>query len=376
MIMQSTPVQLGTKDDRKAQLSIPAIMGESAVDASLIPFAQRPVIILGAGIIGCATARQLLQQGFSVVLVAEFLPGDQDIYYASAWAGAAWHAAGGITPDQRYLQAVTHRVLLQMAQDPESGVSVVDAREYLEQPPAPDSAIWGRTVVSKFREMDQTEYPSDFHCAWAYRTLVTDPTRHMPWLGRQIRALGGQFVRHRVQSLQQLYEMYPESRVFINASGLGSKTLTDVLDDRCFPERGQNVFLRTDQCHTMYFRNGQEYTYVIPRPQSKGVILGGVKQEDSLSPEVDLAIARDEIARAHRLAPHIVPAQPAEDAVRHIIGIRPSRRGGFRLDATQAATRTVLSAYGFGGGGYAFSYGIADALVKMVEQAERAHVIV
>jgi D-amino-acid oxidase len=113
------------------------------------PFAQRPIIILGAGIIGCATARQLLLQGFSVQLVAEFLPGDQDINYASAWAGAAWHAAGGITPEQRYLQAVTHRILLQMAQDPDSGVSVVDAREFLEKEPAPDSAIWGRTVVSK-----------------------------------------------------------------------------------------------------------------------------------------------------------------------------------------------------------------------------------
>lgn len=113
------------------------------------PFALRPIIILGAGIIGCATARQLLLQGFSVQIVAEFLPGDQDIYYASAWAGAAWHAAGGITPDQRYLQAVTHRILLQMTQDPGSGVSVVDAREFLEQKPAPDSAIWGRTVVSQ-----------------------------------------------------------------------------------------------------------------------------------------------------------------------------------------------------------------------------------
>lgn len=126
-------------------------MGEShRVDGAFqVPFAQRPVVILGAGIIGCATARQLLQHGFSVVLVAEFLPGDQDIYYASAWAGAAWHAAGGITADQRYYQAVTHRVMLKMAQNPESGVSVVDAREYVEQEPAPDSAIWGRTVVSK-----------------------------------------------------------------------------------------------------------------------------------------------------------------------------------------------------------------------------------
>ncbi|KAJ5604372.1 hypothetical protein N7510_009526 [Penicillium lagena] len=353
-------------------------MDESAITTFDAPFSQRPVVVLGAGIIGCATARQLLLHGFSVVLVAEYLPGDQNIYYASAWAGAAWHAAGGITPDQRYFQAVTHRVLLKMAQDdPRSGVSVVDAREYLEQEPKPDSAIWGKTVVSKFRELNPGEYPSEFNCAWAYETLVTDPTKHMPYLGKLVKSLGGRFIRKRVESLQELYDMFPGSRVFINASGLGSKTLTDVQDDRCFPERGQNVFLRTDRCHTLYFRNGKEYTYIIPRPFSQGVVLGGVKQQDSLSPDVDMDIARDEIARAHRLAPEIVPEQPAEHELSHIIGIRPSRKGGFRLDSEQVhGSRTVLSAYGFGGGGYAFSYGIADALVKMVEKTERENVIV
>lgn len=93
------------------------------------------------------------------------------------------------------------------------------------------------------------------------------------------------------------------------------------------------------------------------------------------SPEVDMAIARDEIARAHRLAPEIVPENPSEDSLSHIIGIRPSRQGGFRLDCEKMGQRTVLSAYGFGGGGYAFSYGVADALAKMVEKAERENVI-
>lgn len=132
-------------------------MGESSrVNGVIpdIPFSQRPIVILGAGIIGCATARQLLLQGFPVILVAEYLPGDQNIAYASAWAGAAWHAAGGISADYRYFQAITHRVLLKMAQDdPESGVCVVDTREYLEQEPGKNSAIWGKTVVSKVGTM-------------------------------------------------------------------------------------------------------------------------------------------------------------------------------------------------------------------------------
>jgi D-amino-acid oxidase len=86
-------------------------------------------------------------------------------------------------------------------------------------------------------------------------------------------------------------------------------------------------------------------------------------------------IARDEIARAHRLAPEIVPENPPEGTLSYIIGIRPSRKGGFRLDSEKVGSRIVLSAYGFGGGGYAFSYGVADTLVKMVEQAERENVI-
>lgn len=86
-------------------------------------------------------------------------------------------------------------------------------------------------------------------------------------------------------------------------------------------------------------------------------------------------IARDEIARAHRLAPEIVPQAPDAKDLSYIIGIRPSREGGFRLDSEQIGDRLILSAYGFGGGGYAFSYGVADALAKIVETAERDNVI-
>jgi D-amino-acid oxidase len=87
-------------------------------------------------------------------------------------------------------------------------------------------------------------------------------------------------------------------------------------------------------------------------------------------------VVRDEIRRAHILAPDLVPAQPAEEDISYIIGIRPAREGGFRLDSEKIGNRIVLSAYGFAGGGYAFSYGIGDALVKMVQQAEFNNVIV
>jgi hypothetical protein len=91
--------------------------------------------------------------------------------------------------------------------------------------------------------------------------------------------------------------------------------------------------------------------------------------------EVDMDIARDEIRRAHRLAPEIVPADPPESDLSYIVGIKPSRKGGFRLDSQKIGDRLVLSAYGFGGGGYAFSYGVGHHLLRWVEQAEFDHVV-
>ncbi len=108
---------------------------------------QQRIIILGAGIIGCAAARQLLLKGFNVTLVAEYLPGDQNILYASAWAGAAWHAGTDLSGEHKYLQATSYRHLMKLATtEPEAGVCVVTCREYVEEKPGENSAIWGRHV--------------------------------------------------------------------------------------------------------------------------------------------------------------------------------------------------------------------------------------
>ncbi|KAJ9131019.1 D-amino-acid oxidase [Pleurostoma richardsiae] len=324
------------------------------------PFAQQPVVILGAGIIGCATAHGLLSKGYSVMLVGEFLPGDRNIYYASNWAGAAWHAGPNLSSEHKQLQATTYRYLFKMVKDgPESGVCVVDCVEYFREKPGPDSALWGKNVVGSQNQCRLQLPPgSQYQEAWWSKTLVTDPTKHMPYISGRIGSMGGKFIRHRVASLAELYDMFPQSTVFINASGIGSRELKDVQDMSCFPERGR------------------DYTYVIPRPYSGGVILGGVKQPHILDEEPDMKIAAEEIARTHALVPEVVPAKPREADLEYIVGIRPQREGGFRIARQDLGERVVISAYGFGGNGFAFSYGVADTVVKMVEQVELERVCV
>lgn len=266
----------------------------SANDA--IPFAQRPIVILGAGIIGCAAGHQLLLQGYKVILVAEYLPGDTSIFYASNWAGASWHFKDNISDQDKWIITRTHRHLLKLAKDgPESGVCSVQAEEYLEQLPGKDSgAIWGRKVASNVSyscsSLQQALMVATVSRSTSRGVSVKLRPRLVLRLSRSRSAethalssakdnhAGSSFVRRKVSSLTELHHISPMSSILINASGWGSRHLLDVLDAKCFPNRGQNVFYKTSETGKAYFRNGKEYTYVIPRPLSGSVILGGSKQ--------------------------------------------------------------------------------------------------
>lgn len=89
------------------------------------------------------------------------------------------------------------------------------------------------------------------------------------------------------------------------------------------------------------------------------------------SEEIDMDTALDEIRRTHRIAPSTVPATPPAEALSHVVAMRSSRQVGFRLESQrQPDGRNIISAYGFGGSGYCFAYGVADSVVEMVKDVE------
>lgn len=59
----------------------------------------------------------------------------------------------------------------------------------------------------------------------------------------------------------------------------------------------------------------------------------------------------------------------------YAVGIRPAREGGFRVAKEEAkcGRRDVplVHAYGFGGTGYAFAYGVAEKVLDWVREGER-----
>lgn len=69
--------------------------------------------------------------------------------------------------------------------------------------------------------------------------------------------------------------------VLVNATGFGSLTLADVLDEDVDMIRGQTMVVKSDYNKLFMRDSGDTYTYAIPRLDGT-VVLGGVRQHDTL----------------------------------------------------------------------------------------------
>ncbi len=55
----------------------------------------------------------------------------------------------------------------------------------------------------------------------------------------------------------------------------------------------------------------------------------------------------------------------ADRVIRQVVGLRPFRRSGFRVEADSAGDKTIVHNYGHGGGGVSLSWGTADLAAKL-----------
>ena len=66
-------------------------------------------------------------------------------------------------------------------------------------------------------------------------------------------------------------------------------------------------------------------------------------------------------ANRYRITPvHVAP----ERVIREVVGLRPFRRSGFRVEAEAIGDKTLIHNYGHGGGGMSLSWGSADLAAR------------
>lgn len=352
-------------------------------------------VIVGSGVIGLSIAYQLLEcaelRPEKLTIIAAHFPQDEPISheFTSPWAGAHFrpfpHRPETYESDERESKytRVTYNIFKRLAAEhPESTIQFMKGVDLLEDPPVEYKTLgpgYNSDSLEKFRKLDVAELPRNVAFGCEYRTYCLNAPVYLAFLQEKVRSLclahGTKLLQKRMtlNSLKQVYTMFPDCTALFNASGQGLQ-MDGGFDTACFSIRGQTLLL--DVPHTTKYdrmtithqdRLGN-WTFVIKRPTADGsaaqYILGGTKQPDDFS-----VMPRDWdsdalMARGRVLFPELM-CDGKFRVARVNVGFRPARRGGSRVEVERSPYGPVIHAYGLGGMGYETSLGVATHALKL-----------
>lgn len=275
--------------------------GTAAMAADLaLPHPARTAAVLGAGVVGLTTARQLQRRGFTVTVYAAALPPDT----TSNRSLATWSPTSALVVDrtpaftEQYTRAAqVAKAELQRLVGRGYGVSWIDTYTLRRtQPQGPRKDRLGTFGVPP-RSLAPEAHPFDFPFVSVAPKLRIEPGPYLDALLRDVRDAGGAV---QIRAFQRAGDVdaLPES-VVVNCMGLGGGTLFG--DTTVVPVKGQLVHL-VPQVEVTYGLSGVEsthpdWTYLAPRADA--VVLGGTARrgDASLEPDPD---ATASILAAHR----------------------------------------------------------------------------
>lgn len=323
------------------------------------------VAVLGGGVIGFTTGIVLARRGLRVSLYAESVGAGT----ASSAACAMWlpFLMGGSNADgpeteelnesRRWAEVSWNH--FQKLTGPDRGVLRTRWLElFVERPETPYYA----DVVDSFEEGEFEGGYGSHAYSWRFNTFVIEMPKYYPWLVEEFERLGGTVHTRRVDAFSDLSEA-----VVFNCTGLGSRALCE--DSALKPIKGQ---LLLHSPLELSFALGAAEFCVIPR--SDGLVIGSLFLEDDESMMADqsasdalweqaLELERTPLAERMALTGKLTKAA-IQDVV---VGIRPYRKLGVRLEREEVLDKVVYHDYGHGGSGVTFSWGCATSSAEEFE---------
>jgi D-amino-acid oxidase len=234
-----------------------------------------------------------------------------------------------------------------------------------------DAKIWYEHHMPNFQYIPISQLPPGATLGFSYDGLVVNPNDLLPWLISQFKKSGVTFIQHTLSSIQELKEL-TSADVLLNASGLGARDLAN--DEKVYGVRGQTMFVKCEGVEReallsqATLHQGSHYTYVIPRASDGGIILGGFSQPANTQTTPDPSLRSDILKRVNSMTRGRLEWVDLEKHGDDIVGFRPAREGGLRVEREG----DVVHAYGVGGLGYMYAFGVAEKVRLLVEERERA----
>jgi D-amino-acid oxidase len=310
---------------------------------------QRQTAIVGGGVSGLTCGVLFAQRDIPATIFAEEIGART----TSGAAGALWFPYDA-EPAHKVIPwaLATYKVLLDLASDPSSGVSMIELRQYCRTGKIhiPD---WANVISS---EVERSLNISDlFADGFSLRVPLMDTTIYLDYLAQRFQKAGGE-VKDTVR-LDKLEDVDSKFDLVINCAGIGARELAHDVDLE--PHRGQVAVVRKiDNLDCAIVCDDAPLMYAIPR--ANDCLLGGTNEiGDDLNadPKTTKAILA-ECSRVLKIDNPLV--------LRERVGLRPFRKSGVRLEKGKLRDgRTVIHNYGHGGSGFTLSWGCAQEVFAL-----------
>lgn len=302
---------------------------------------------------GLTTALVLLEAGYEVELYTR-----QDATATtSAKAAAIWlpYLAKPVEAVNRWSHT-SFRVFSQLAENPDSGISLVDLRVLVK---SPDAWWLGSLPRGHIRRIDPDDLPEEFPLGYQLNVPLIETQLYLPFLVDKVETAGGKIHFQEIRQFEQLTDSYD---YVVNCSGLGARELAG--DKLLSPVKGQLLKMENQPglspliADFAFDEAGHSLAYVIPRKDF--LILGGTAIKDDFSEAVRPDLVDGIIGRCQKITGGaLTSAVP----IRLEVGLRPYREY-IRLEAQGK----IIHNYGHGGAGFTVSWGCAEAVRELVQK--------
>ena len=262
---------------------------------------ERRAAVLGSGVVGLTSARELQRHGFDVTIYAATVPPDT----TSNMSLAGFTPTSGLvdndkrTPewDAQFRQAVTIAYRrLQLLAGPKYGVSWVQQYQPTDFPPTPNAPgngggnpLMPASIPNARAVLQPGEHSFDTKYAIERTEMRIEPSIYLDALMNDVLLWGGKVVIRKFDTPRDIAAL--SENVIVNCTGLGAKAIFN--DPELMPLKGMLVVL-IPQPEITYATNGSGRVPVSPEagfihmmPRSDGIILGGTSQRDVWTTEVD-----------------------------------------------------------------------------------------
>lgn len=311
---------------------------------------------------------------------------------------------------------------------PQAGLARLTTREFWDsQPPPPEKIESLKSYIPDFEILPSSEFPDKTKTKFGvtYTTFNFNCPKFIKFLKDYVQAQGATFIKKKIQHIEEAFLEFAESETqnkvsieaVFNCTGLGAQTLGGVNDKNVYPTRGQVVVVRVPHINENRSTWSPEYaTYVIPRPYSyvnsapdvsEGnsdvlsaatsttgktgnvghVVLGGYLQADNYSGDTNAHETFSILDRTTALYPELLrdpltgrkKSLSELEIVREAAGLRPSRKGGVRIEleeyygessssassSSSTQKKIIIHNYGAGGTGYQSGLGMSMEAVAL-----------